>query len=162
MRHLPLLCAGFLATILSFPSGAPAAELTPAQFRKFKGRYSGNVSGIAGNNNLGSSQVSFRTRILVTQKNGEFLVPLISSLHAEPRHRIVWRKPTGNTRRCKRTGVYIGTFTSGLTTGPVAGSRILNFTDRGSGGPNRFSVRIKDTLREEGFSGQDIGGLLKK
>lgn len=162
MKSLHLFRAALLAILVMAIAPAGGADLTAAQFRKFKGRYQGNVSGIAGNNNLGTRQVAFQTRIQVNSKGGEFLVPLISDLHAASRHRIIWRKPTGNIRRCKRIGIYTGTYSNGIVSGSVSGMRVLNFSDRGAGSANRYTVRIKDTLREDGYSGQDLGGLLKK
>lgn len=139
-----------------------AANLTPSQFRKFTGRYRGTVSGIAGNSNLGSTQVSFETAIRVTGRRVESLVPLISNLHAAPTHRIVWRKPTGTTRRAKLVGVYTGTFNNGLVSGPVSGTRTLFFTDRGATKVARYTVGFKDSLREVSYSGQNLSGGLRK
>ncbi len=162
MKNRALLPILFAVAAIALPADLGAADLTTAQFRKFKGRYRGEVSGIAGNTTLSSHAVRFNTQILVTTKNAEVLVPLISDLHANPTHRIIWRKPTGTTRRAKRIGVYTGTYNNGLVSGTVSGMRILNFSDRGSGSANRYTVRMTDTLREDAYSGQDISGLLKR
>lgn len=155
------LAAAFLAGF-ALVGDLAAANLTPAQFRKYTGRYRGTVTGIAGNSNLGSTQVTFETSIRVTGRRSESLVPLISNLHAAPTHRIVWRKPTGTGRRAKLVGVYTGTFSKGLVSGPVSGTRTLSFTDRGPNRVPRCTVGFRDSLREVSYSGQNLSGGLRK
>ncbi len=140
-----------------------AAELTPAQFRKFLGRYVGEVSGVAGNAVANPGvPVRFTSTIRVTAKSSELLAPLIKDLHALPTHRILWRKPTGTSRRAVRVGVYVGNYVSsdGRFFGPVTGTRRLVFTDRGPRFKKRYVARLTDTLKEDGYSGQSLSGAM--
>jgi hypothetical protein len=158
-----LLPALFLAACcLAGP--ADAQTLTKKQIKKFKGEYIGFVTGIAGNTTAGTAPVTFETGVDYTAKSREFLVPQISNLHASPAHRIVYRKPTGNDRRIRVTGYYTGTAINPTTSlpEPVSGIRRMVITDRGKGKKVRFVMRFSDTLREGGYSAQDLKGTLGK
>lgn len=130
-------------------ANATAATLTPGQFRKFHGLYTGPVSGIAGNTG-GSGQVGpFTATITVSSKSSEILTPMLSGLYVAPTHRIVWRKPTGSTKRAVLVGVYVGTFTnvSGVQYA-AKGTRKIVLVDRGSGTAKRYAAALSDDLAE--------------
>jgi hypothetical protein len=159
--------------VLSTSAAVPveAAELTSSQFRKFRGRYLGEVSGIAGNASLGSAPVGpFLTSLTVSGKRTELLVPMISGLYTAGRHRIVWRKPTGTSKRALLVGVYSGSFTNSVgNTVKVSGSRRLTLRDRGrSFTKRRYVARFADNLTESfdvtgaTSAAQDIKGTLLK
>lgn len=137
-----------LAALLA-ASSASAATLTPGQFRKFQGRYVGAVAGIAGNTAGSGSVGPFAATITVTNKTSETLPPLLSGLYAAPRHKIVWRKPVGTTRRAVLTGVYVGTFTNAFGTRYTArGTRRIVLVDRGAGMAKRYAASLSDDLKE--------------
>jgi pectate lyase len=140
-----------LLTLVALLGGlhATAGTLTPSQFRKFQGRYTGSAAGVAGNTG-GSGQVGpFATAITVSNKSSEMLAPLLSGLYVAPTHKIVWRKPTGTARRAVLIGVYVGTFTNGFGTQYTArGTRKLVLIDRGSGMTKRYAATLTDDLKE--------------
>lgn len=160
------------AVVLLLAAGtvAEAATLSRAQFRKFHGRYEGNVNGIAGNATLGSSRVSFRSRIIVNSRRSERLLPIIGDLFDAPRHRIVWRQPMGNARRATRVGIYRGTFINSVGVPiRVSGTRRLVLRDRGPAFRQlRFATSFSDSLTESFeatgrvSASQNLNGLLRK
>lgn len=126
-----------------------AATLTPSQFRKFQGVYNGRVAGIAGNPSGSGSVGPFAASITVSNKSSEMLTPLLSGLYFAPKHKIVWRKPTGTARRAVLIGVYVGTFTNAFGTQYTArGTRKIVLLDRGAGVPNRYAASLTDNLKE--------------
>lgn len=130
-------------------ANATAATLTPSQFRRFQGRYAGSISGIAGNTGGSGVVGPFATSITVSGKSTETLTPMISGLYFAPGHKIVWRKPTGTTRRAVLVGVYVGTFTNGFGTQYSArGTRKITLIDRGSGVAKRYAAGLTDDLKE--------------
>jgi hypothetical protein len=157
------LCRALITALVCFTATAGAQTLTGKQIKKFKGEYLGPVSGIASNTSRDGA-VAFETTVNFTGKSAELLTPQISNLYASPTHRIVYRKPTGDDRRLKITGFYVGTAinpSSGFPE-PVSGIRKMVITDRGEGKNVRFVMRFSDTLREGVYAAQDIKGTLGK
>ena len=145
MKPLLLLT---LAVLLGAGSAA-AATLTPSQFRKFQGTYNGSMAGIAGNTGGSGSVGPFAATITVTNKTSEMLTPLLAGLYFAPKHKIVWRKPTGTARRAVLIGVYTGTYTNSFGTRYTArGTRKIVIIDRGSGVTKRYAASVTDDLRE--------------
>jgi hypothetical protein len=143
-----------LAAAFFFSPSAPTAfcaELSSAQFRKFRGTYSGGVSGVAGNATAGTASVGpFETRIRVRGRRSEQLRPLISSLFTAEQHRIEWARATGSRTRARLVGTYRGTFTNSEGARVrVSGSRRLTLTHRqGAASGRRFVARMQETLTE--------------
>ncbi len=148
---------------------AMAARLTNAQFRPFRGSYTGAVSGIAGNPTGSMAVGPFTSTIVVKSKRSETLTPLISNLYSQRSHKIAWRKPTGTPRRAVLTGVYRGTFYDVYGAQYlVQGTRRLVLTRRTVQGTRRQAVRLSDNLKEvfvvsgNTFAGQDLTGRLRR
>ncbi len=147
-----------------------AATLNRRQFRKFHGRYVGNVSGIAGNASLRSEPVAGRARIIVTSRRSELLVPLLPIFFERPRHRILWRQPVGNARRATLVGLYRGNYTNPAGVPMrVSGTRRLVLRDRGPAFRQlRFATGFSDNLTEsfavtgQTSASQNLNGLLRK
>lgn len=163
-------CVITLLTLFSFVEILFAGTLTPAQFRKFQGRYQGSVSGIAGNVIYGSKPVGpFSAIMNVSSKSSEVLSPLISGLYFSKSHKVVWGKPTGTTSRVVIKGVYQGTFVYSGVLHKLSGARTLTIQDRGAKvKKNRFVAQFSDTLTEsELVSGrvvaaEKISGTLRR
>jgi|LakMenEpi03Aug12_release.lakeMendotaPanAssembly.Ray.scaffolds.fasta_scaffold315795_2 hypothetical protein len=137
-----------LAVLIGTADGT-AATLTPSQFRKFRGRYTGSVSGIAGNTGGSGAVGPFATSITVSSKSTEILTPMLSGLYFAPRHKIVWRKPTGTSRRAVLVGTYVGTFTNDVGVQYSAqGTRKITLIDRGSSVAKRYAASLTDDLKE--------------
>lgn len=163
----PLLL--FTLAVLIGAGSATAATITPSQFRKFQGAYKGSMAGIAGNTGGSGSVGPFATTITVTNKSSEMLTPLLAGLYFAPKHKIVWRKPTGTAKRCVLVGVYVGTYTSGFGTQYTArGTRKIVLVDRGSGVTKRYAASVTDDLKEvfattgATAAAEDLSGTLLK
>jgi len=143
----PLLALALVAFL--GVGSALSAPLSPSQFRKFQGRYLGSVAGIAGNASGSGSAGPFAASITVTNKSSELLNPLLAGLYYAPKHKIVWRKPTGTAKRAVLIGVYVGTFTNEFGTQYTArGMRKIILRDRGAGLPRRYVANLTDDLKE--------------
>ncbi len=140
----------FTLAVLIGGGSAAAATITPSQFRKFQGTYNGSMAGIAGNVELGSGSVGpFAATITVNNKSSEMLTPLLAGLYFAPKHKIVWRKPTGTSKRAVLIGVYVGTYTNAVGTRYTArGIRKIVLIDRGSGVTKRYAASVTDDLKE--------------
>lgn len=159
-----------LATAALGLGEALPATLSSSQFRKFRGRYSGDVSGIAGNAAVSREVGPFSTTIRVRKPRRESLRPLISDLYLLRAHTIVWRKPKGTAnRRAALTGIYQGKFTdSSGTQYQVEGMRKLVLTRRKSKGAARYVAKLTDDLREvhalsgNPYAAQRLSGRLRR
>lgn len=134
---------------LAFLSEVGAAPVTRAQFRKFRGRYTGEVSGIAGNTGGTAAVGPFSAVIVVSTRRSEMLTPLIGTPFVSQRHRIVWRQPTGTAKRVILKGIYRGTFLNpyGVQM-TVTGTRRVVLNDRGRTAAKRYAASLSDDLRE--------------
>lgn len=148
---------------------AVAAPITNAQFRAFRGRYTGEVSGIAGNLTGSQAVGPFASTIVVRSKRSEMLTPLISNLYSQNAHKIVWRKPAGTRKRAVLTGVYRGTFYDSYGAQyMVQGTRRLVLTQRTVKGSKRRVAQLSDDLREtfvasgNPLAAQDLTGRLRR
>ncbi len=139
----------FTLAVLIGAGSAAAATITPSQFRKFQGAYNGSMAGIAGNTSGSGSVGPFAATITVTNKSSEMLTPLLAGLYFAPKHKIVWRKPTGTAKRAVLIGVYVGTYTNAFGTRYTArGTRKIVLIDRGSGVTKRYAASVTDDLKE--------------
>lgn len=172
VRHsgrLHLAACGLAALFVLAVGEAFAAPLTAAQFRPFRGRYTGEVSGIAGNPTGSTAVGPFTASVVVRSKRREQLSPLIDNLYHERSHQIVWRKPNGTPRRAVLVGIYRGTFhdSSGAQY-QVQGTRRLVLTRRTAKGARRQVARLSDNLKEvllvsgNPLAAQDLAGRLRK
>ena len=168
MKTPPL---SFVVLILLLVAGeASARDLTTAEFRKFRGRYTGEVSGIAGDTTRPQVIIpDFATAIVVTSKPVEMPTPMIRDLFAATKHRIVWRKPTGTPNRATLIGIYNLTFTNSMGVSITArGTRRIVINDRGASAPQRYVASFSDDLKETvtltgaTSAAYDLNGILSK
>jgi len=150
MKTPPFSLFALLTLFVLTAVDAPARDLTTAEFRKFRGRYTGEVSGIAGNTTIPQQAIpSFETAIVVTSKPVEMPTPMIRDLYSATKHRIIWRKPTGTPNRAILIGIYSMRFTNSLGASITArGTRRIVINDRGAAAPNRYIASFSDNLKE--------------
>lgn len=153
------------AIAMLFAVAVEASSLKPSEIRKFRGTYRGPVAGIAGqaSGNPGAPIGPFEATVNYAPKRAELLRPLISNLHSQAAHRIVYRKPTGTKKRMVVVGTYNRAVSASLQ---IEGRRTMVFFDRGKGKKPRYRMRFNEELKEIELgsvaSAHRVSGTLRK
>ncbi|MAS95086.1 MAG: hypothetical protein CMO55_17970 [Verrucomicrobiales bacterium] len=141
---------------------AEAGRVSQKAFRKFKGVYSGVLSGIYGETNgsfIPLAPISFPADVRISSRRKSSVVSGTGNVHI-----IRYSRPMGSKRRVKIRGIYIGSFfnpVSGFSE-PVTGGQRITITDKGRGKRFRFNMRFGDVLQEGSLSYQRVNGIMKK
>lgn len=157
------LCVLVLVAVVGVPvPRAEAGRVSQKTFRKFKGFYSGVLSGVYGETNgsfIPLDPISFDADVRISSKRKSSVVSGTGNVHI-----IRYSRPMGSRRRVKLRGIYIGSFfnsVNGLSE-PVTGGQRITITDKGRGKRYRFNMRFGDVLQEGTLSYQRVNGVLKK
>lgn len=162
MKRIFLLSLVLAAVVVVPVPRAEAGRVSQKTFRKFKGVYSGILSGVYGETNgsfIDLAPISFGADVRISSRRKSTVVSGTGMAHI-----IRYSKPTGNKRRVKLRGIYIGSFFNPVSgySEPVTGGQRITITDKGRASRYRFNMRFGDVLNEGTLSYQKVNGIMKK
>jgi len=162
MRKTPFYLL-ILAVIFAIPASATAGQVSKKDFKKYRGLYVGAYSGTYGLSGtdgfLVVSATSFDAGVTISGRRKDSVTSPTGRVHI-----IRYSKPTGNNRRVRFRGTYIGSFLNPVNgqVEPVLGGRTISINDRGRKRAFRFVMKVRETLQEGSYSKLDVGGVLLK